>query len=259
MLKQLQSRFAESLNRENNLLGNDLAANTLSAEESIQIYQNNYVLSLSEALRATYPTVEKLVGEDYFKHCAKAFILQHGHNQGDLNLFGEGFNTFLQAQEALNALPYLPDIALLDWHIEQTAGQAIPTSTFSIADLQSITAEQLGNAVLHLAPHQSLLASEFPLFTIYQMVQHDQVEQVELEQHDHILLTKQANFEVQIEQVSATAFAFLKHSQQGLPLGQLPADCLAELEPLLGDAIQHQRISHFSFASPIGESHDANL
>ena len=259
MLKQLQQEFSRSLNQTDTSLESRLANIALSAEESIQIYQNNYVLSLSEALSASYPTVQKLVGEEYFKFVAKNFILQHGHNQGDLNLFGLGFNQFLQQQDALSTLPYLADIALLDWQIEQTAGQPLTNQLFTVEVLQSIPAEQLGDAVLHLAPHQSLLASQYPVFSIYQMVQANQVEAIELDEQDFVLFTKQANFEVQLEQISPLSYAFLRHCQQLRPLGELPQHCLAELETLLGESIQLQRLSHFSFASEIGESNDATL
>ncbi|WP_163133640.1 DNA-binding domain-containing protein [Agarivorans sp. Alg241-V36] len=259
MLKQLQQEFSDSLNQTNTSVEARLANNALSPDESMQIYQNNYLLSLSEALSATYPTVQKLVGEDYFKFVAKSFILQHGHNQGDLNLFGHGFNQFLQQQDALAQLPYLADIAQLDWLIEQTAGQALPSQYFTVEALQSIPVEQLGDVVLHLAPHQSLLASQYPVFAIYQMVQQDQVEAIELDEQDFVLFSKQPNFEVQLEQISTVSYEFLSHCQQQRPLGELPQHCLAELEPLLGESIQQQRLSHFSFASERGESHDATL
>ncbi|MGY5453322.1 HvfC/BufC family peptide modification chaperone [Agarivorans sp. MS3-6] len=259
MLKQLQSDFAESLKRSNTALNHRLASSALSPDQSIQIYQNNYVLSLSEALAATYPTVQQLVGEEYFNFCAKSFILEHGHDQGDLNLFGHGFNLFLQQQDALAQLPYLSDIALLDWQIEQTAGLALSDQYFGVEQLQTIAVEQLGKVVLHLASHQSLVTSEYPIFAIYQMVQQDQVKPIDLEQPDHLILSKQANFEVQIEQISPLCYQFLLHCQQQLPLEQLPQQCLAELEPLLADAIQQRRISHFSFASMIGEPNDATL
>ncbi|WP_221073817.1 DNA-binding domain-containing protein [Agarivorans aestuarii] len=259
MLKQLQQEFSDSLDQTNTNVEARLASNALSPDESMQIYQNNYLISLSEALSATYPTVQKLVGEDYFKFAARSFILQHGHNQGDLNLFGHGFNQFVQQQDALAQLPYLADIAQLDWQIEQTAGQAMPSHYFTVETLQSIPPEQLGDVVLHLASHQSLLASQYPVFSIYQMVQANQVEAIELDEQDFVLFTKQADFEVQLEQISPLSHAFLNHCHQLRPLGELPQHCLAELESLLGESIQLQRLSHFSFASERGEFHDATL
>ena len=49
MLKQLQQEFSDSLNQTNTRVEARLANNALSPDESMQIYQNNYLLSLSEA------------------------------------------------------------------------------------------------------------------------------------------------------------------------------------------------------------------
>ncbi|WP_432463139.1 HvfC/BufC family peptide modification chaperone [Agarivorans sp. QJM3NY_33] len=259
MLKQLQQQFSNALNHQENAIHQHLQQGQLTADESMQIYQNNYLLSLSEALSASYPTIQKLVGEEYFCQSAKRFILAKGHDQGDLNLFGQGFDLFLQQQPKLAELPYLPAVAQLDWLIEQTAGQALSSTFLSIAELQTIAPENLGSVVLHLAPQYTLLSSQYPIFDIYQMVQAEQVEAIELQQNDYLLLTKQANFEVAIEQISALSFEFLAHCHQQRPLEQLPEHCLFELEALLGDAIHQQRFASFSHANATGGPEHGNL
>ncbi|MEL6963263.1 MAG: DNA-binding domain-containing protein, partial [Pseudomonadota bacterium] len=41
------------------------------------VYRNNVVAGMTEALRATFPAVEKLVGEDFFAASARIYIDQN--------------------------------------------------------------------------------------------------------------------------------------------------------------------------------------
>ncbi len=244
MLKQLQTQFAEVLEQRHFADQFTLSQPSLSTTQAMQIYQNNYLLSLIEALRASYPSVLKLVGEDYFHFVAKQFVLQCGHDQGDLNLFGLGFAQFLAKQSGLGHLPYLPAMAELDWRIERCAAQPLPEQYLSLEQLQAQPSQHLGNAILPLASNVMLITSAYPVFSIYQMLQQDQVKPIELDHAQYLLLIKQTDFSVQLELLTEQQYAFLAHCQQQAPLVELPPNCIAQLQTLLAKAIEQHYLAN---------------
>ena len=60
----------------------------LPAARRLQIYRNNLVGSLSDALEAVYPAVARLVGARYFRQLAHGYIVEHPSRAGNLHDFG---------------------------------------------------------------------------------------------------------------------------------------------------------------------------
>lgn len=74
-LHELQTRFREAL------LGGDMtpaldtiAPDGLSATGRLGLYRHHVVATLTDALRATYPVVCRLVGDGFFAYMADRFI-----------------------------------------------------------------------------------------------------------------------------------------------------------------------------------------
>lgn len=115
-LRELQLSFVEAV-----LAGNDVAiASQLKVrggtpESRLKVYRNNTFSNLRAALADVYPVILRLVGEDFFKHAATHFIRAHPSTSGDLNDYGGGFGEFLAAFPPAAELPYLCDVARLEW------------------------------------------------------------------------------------------------------------------------------------------------
>jgi len=80
-------------------------------EERISIYRNNFFASTSDVLKETFSTIEKLVGEDFFRALASAYIQQHPPKQPAMIFLGHDFPQFIRRFEHTQSLPYLADIA----------------------------------------------------------------------------------------------------------------------------------------------------
>ena len=77
-LRDLQQMMARDVLAESaGALANLIREDGLPADRRLQVYRNNTIISLTEALKATYPVVAALVGEQFFAHAAKAFIAAH--------------------------------------------------------------------------------------------------------------------------------------------------------------------------------------
>ncbi|WP_299437823.1 DUF2063 domain-containing protein [uncultured Rhodospira sp.] len=87
----------------------------LSPMQRIAIHRNNTLITLTEALGANFPVVKALVGEAFFAQTARAFIRRAPPDSPVLSHYGERFADFLAGFEPAAKLPYLADVARLEW------------------------------------------------------------------------------------------------------------------------------------------------
>lgn len=117
-LRDLQAAFAKGLlNRDQagDVVG-ELAPDTVIAPaDRLNIYRNTYIGTLVNALRVTYPAVDRLVGEAFFDAAAGKFAVAHPPRESYLNNYGAEFADFLAGFAPAASLPYLPDVARLEW------------------------------------------------------------------------------------------------------------------------------------------------
>ena len=88
-----------------------------SAAERLDIYRNTFLSSLTGALRISYPAVHRLVGEEFFEAAAQCFIEAYPPQGAYLNAYGAGFGDFLAQFPPAASLPYLADVARLEWAV----------------------------------------------------------------------------------------------------------------------------------------------
>jgi hypothetical protein len=92
--------------------------------ERLGIYRNTFVGTLIQALRNTYPAVERLVGAEFFEGAATLFVGKHPPLSAYLNDYGAAFGDFLADFAPAASLPYLPDVARLEWVLSCVANAA---------------------------------------------------------------------------------------------------------------------------------------
>jgi hypothetical protein len=89
------------------------------AEDLIRIYKNNYYSNLTNALSTTFPTVQKLIGDECFESLSYHYIKKNPSNKGSLLNYGHKFSSYIAQLGALKEIPYLEDVAKLDYLIER--------------------------------------------------------------------------------------------------------------------------------------------
>jgi len=87
----------------------------LSRRPAFAVYRNTALQGALSALAATYPTVERLLGDEAFAALALRFVRAVRPMTPVLSDYGEGFVDWLALQPTLADLPYLPDVARIDW------------------------------------------------------------------------------------------------------------------------------------------------
>ena len=203
-------------------------SSAIPAAQRLAIYRNNTRLGLRDALASTFPVTCQLVGEDFFARLAGDFVLAHPPKRPELLVYGREFAAFIAEYDAAASVPYLADMARLEyaWTIAYNAADREPMPP---AALSAFAPEQLEE--LRLLPHPTLrfVASHFPLMAIWQAHQAEDgpQEPIDLQAGGDMLLVYRPREETLIRKVGAGAFDFVMALATGQPLAAACASALA--------------------------------
>ena len=157
-LATLQADFVRAiLGPDRSAAGAAVLGDAASAGLRLGIHRTTALTCLSEALRLSYPITERVVGADFFEQSAPAFARRSPPEVPVLALYGADFPDFLRSLPTLAELPYVADVALLDWVVDQ-AGLAPPDHRTAGRSL--VLATERGIAAITLAPSLRLLRLE---------------------------------------------------------------------------------------------------
>ena len=223
-LRELQQDFAATL-----FAGEDAAPPFATipedrSAERIAVYRRALFSNYRAALAASYPVVKRLVGAAFFDPAVDAFVAEHPSTSGDLNVYGDAFGAFLAAYPHAVNLPYLPDVAALEWAQDEAnrAADERMSPRDVLAELTIMATVDLPAARLTLAPSCRLVFSRYPILRIWQANQDDYVgdERVSLEGGPDRLLIRRETGGVTIERIGAGEHAWLGALAAGLSLGE---------------------------------------
>ena len=81
-------------------------------------YRETTLGALADALAAIHPVCVRLVGEDAFRQLARRCARERPSRSPDLNDYGE-LADFIEGFAPARALPYLADVARLEWALHR--------------------------------------------------------------------------------------------------------------------------------------------
>ena len=211
-LNELQRRFADAL-RAGDGVPQALRLAGPRAADRLGIYRRTIVTNYRNALGATYPVVRRLVGVSRFHAYVDAYVATHPSRSGDLNEYGATFGDFLGRHPAALDLPYLPDVARLEWGIDE-ANRAGDSNTDPVSVLGALAAcpgEELPLLRLRLDGTCRLIESPFPLLRIWQVNQlgHDGEMRVDFNAGRDCLRVRREPAGVALERIGGGDFAWL--------------------------------------------------
>lgn len=168
-LAELQERFFDSVMLEDDVHEDDshkndshkndsisgwVVDNGLPAMQRMQIYRHIIENILSEALETSYPAIHALVGADFFALAAGRYMRRYPPKTGNLQDYGAQFPVFLADMKEAETLPYLADVAGLEWARQQCY---LAADVRSLAEFEVICQLQaVGDAPIRLTLHPSV-------------------------------------------------------------------------------------------------------
>jgi hypothetical protein len=187
------------------------------------IYRNAMFANYRRALHASYPVVARLVGTPFFDAAVDAFVRARPSASGDLNVYGGDFGDFLATYPPASELPYLADVARLEWAIDeaQRAADSSHAPADVMAALAAIAPERLTAMRLRLAPSVRLVASAYPVLRIWEVNQpaHEGNGHVNLDEGADALVVHRGADGVTIARIAAAEHAFLSAFMHETRLG----------------------------------------
>lgn len=173
MLRELQAGFAAAiLHGDTPDVTSAIVHDALAPTARMQVFRNHVFTSLTAALGATYPVVERLVGPGFFGYAADAYIHRHLPTGPCLSEYGESFAGFLESFPACAEHPYLGDVARLEWAMNR-ALHADDRTPIEPAALASLPADGAARAIFELDPSAAWLQSPWPIDGIWRANQDD--------------------------------------------------------------------------------------
>jgi uncharacterized protein (UPF0276 family) len=140
--------------------------------ERFALYRGNLTATWQKALASAFPVIVQLVGDDFFDALARAYGKAHPSDNADLNRFGATFADFLATFEHVAHLPYLPDMARLEWLLHR-AHYAPAGAALDAAALAALTPVAFEAARFPLHPACTLFASAWAVVALWQAHQSD--------------------------------------------------------------------------------------
>lgn len=205
-------------------LAETVISDRIAAAARLQVYRNHYRITLVDALAATFPSVQRLVGDDFFGGLARAYIAAHPPAAPCLFEYGATFADFIAGFPPCRELPYLADVARFEWAIN-AAWHADDAPALSADALAAVAPERREALGLRLHRSVALLESPWPVLRIWHAARDDSGETVNLDAGGDRLLTWRKGADVLWRRVGADEWPFWR----GLASGRGLADAAATL------------------------------
>lgn len=182
------------------------------------VYRNNVVLGLIETLKAAYPAVQRLVGNEFFCAMASLYVMAEPPTSPIMLDYGAGFPAFVGRFEPAAVLPYLEGVARLEraWVEAYHAAEAAALTSSALASVPQYNLPQLR---LCLHPSVRIVRSAFPIVEIWRAnVDGMDGAPIGLDKGAQDAFVARPDAEVEVRLLPDGAAAFIEALQSGSPV-----------------------------------------
>ena len=227
-----------------------------SVGERFDIYRNNVIYSLRNALADKFPKLQKLVGAEAFDALADSYVRENLPHSPLLFTYGDDFPAYLADFAPLNDVPYAADVARLEvlWLACYHAANHTPLSQ------EDLLAKPIEACTMRLAPSLQHLSSDWPIYDIWQFLC-DAGDAPDAMMPQSLLIFRDAHFAPQVKLLPAGGADFIMALQAGQSLTQAATqervDALSQegLQSVINLLVHEQQICDLFDR---GEEHDKN-
>ena len=190
------------------------------------VYRNNVAVGLIRNLEARFPVTRRLVGDEFFRGMAGAFVVREKPRTAVMIHYGAEFPAFVRRFAPAAELPYLPDIAALEnaWAEAYHAAEAEPLPAAALAE---IAPERLEGLRFAYHPAARLLEFATPAASLWAAHQGEgEPRPPEVWAPETALVTR-PHADVQVLRLPEGGFAFAAALRDGATLGEAAAPLIA--------------------------------
>ena len=166
-LAELQRAFLSALWESDTAVPAGLVvAGGISVDDRLDIHRRNIFELLIDVVGAAYPVARSLVGDAAFRLAAERFVHATPPRMPQLSSYGAGFAAHLATIPGFDEMPYVADVARLEW-ARNEAYFAADLEPVPMGAFQTIPPAAYPDLLLQLHPSAALLASPFPVQRIW--------------------------------------------------------------------------------------------
>ena len=201
---------------------------------ALAIHRRNLLANLHGALAQAYPVVERLVGGAFFREAAERYTRLHPSRSGDLHRYGDAFADFLATYPHARELPYIADVARLEWLCAESF-HAADSGRFDFAALGALPERERVCVRLALQPAFRRMRSAYPIVAIWEANQSGRDGTPARATGADNAVVYREGFEVRVESVDDISWRFLSAVAMGTRLEAIAED--GQLAPRLADEL----------------------
>lgn len=226
------------------------SAPPMDPDERLDIYSGGYVGAILHVLREVYPVCLKLVGERFFEGMGEYFIARHPSTSPDLHDYGSEFSEFIKTFPPAASLPYLGDVAHLEWIYTQ-AFHGSDSIEFDLNSLMALDPGEWSRIQFQLQPQASLMTSIYPIHRIWEVNQPDYTgeDYIDLSEGGVNLIVWRKGLEMHMDTLLDPEYFFLENISAGIRFEAVCAFCIEEnisdIQGLLLRSIQQGWIASY--------------
>jgi hypothetical protein len=170
--------------------------------ERLGVHIGGYPARVHDSLAETYPAVARLAGPEPFEALARRYAAGAVLTSYNLNDAGAHMPAFLRTDRLTDELPFLPDLAALEWCVARAfhAEQRPPLDPRALG----WGMDDWTNAVLHFQPAVAVVSSVWPVLDLW-AARDTPRREIEIEPRDrpdHVVVRRD-DLTVRCESVSA--------------------------------------------------------
>jgi len=190
------------------------------------VYRNNVAVGLIRNLEARFPVTRRLVGDDFFRGMAGAFVAREKPRTPVMIHYGAGFPAFVRGFTPAAELPYLPDVAALEdaWAEAYHAAEAEPLPAAALAEVAS---ERLEGLRFAFHPAARLIEFATPAASLWAAHQSEGEPAAPELWAPEAALVARPQADVQVRRLPEGGFAFAAALRDGATLGEAAAPLIA--------------------------------
>lgn len=203
-----------------------LAGGAEVVDRRLAIYRANMVAAADKALSAAYPVIRQVVGDEFLHGLAREYQRGTPSASGDLTAYGAAFDAFLASFEHVQDMPWLPDLARLEWAAHLAYGAA-DAPDWDAASLAAIAPDRQDAIRFAWSPGLAVVRSTWPIVRVWTIHQagFDGAFEVDWQRAETALVARDG-FAVTVRDCPPADAAFISASLSGATLADAASAAL---------------------------------
>ncbi|KVG81696.1 hypothetical protein WJ36_13960 [Burkholderia ubonensis] len=213
---------------------------TNARRANIDVYRNNVRLNRIAALADAFTHVVTLVGSDYFRSLARAYVIATPATSANLHDDGAGLPAFIRSFAPAADLPYLGDVAEVDW-LMLRAYYADDSTPLNCASLAGLGLERFAAASLRLSASVGVARSaKWPIADIVAM--HEGGPPASLDSGGQAVLVWRENFDIRSRAIRDDETLVVAALMSGASIESALSLASGDPIPLLAHLFSHELV-----------------